>query len=216
MDTLKARTIKFYLIKSFQLVVITIGLGLLLFVEGLFFGIGEADQMIESINLGSTGLLIGTMLMPAMYAIYGPNLYDSLVLSMGARRIDIYWGNILKEIVFFVCAAIIICLCGIFTGFTMYKNISIVIPSIGLFMSSLCRLFAIKFKNAGKMVVIIIVLMCAMTGAMCGYTSEQGTLVEIISNLNVELLFATAIISLIFYVIIEKIILSSIMKMSVN
>ncbi|MCR5416466.1 MAG: hypothetical protein K6E79_06700 [Pseudobutyrivibrio sp.] len=216
MDTLKARTIKFYLIKSFQLVVITIGLGLLLFVEGLFFGIGEADQMIESINLGSTGLLIGIMLMPAMYAIYGPNLYDSLVLSMGARRIDIFWGNILKEVTFSVCSAIIICIFGAVIDLPNFTTLSLIVPSFGLIMSALCRLVAIKFKNVGKLAIVVVALISGFVGATVGYTFEQNTLVDVFSNMNVGLFVVLGIIGVVAYAIVERLIFGSIMKLSVN
>ena len=67
----------------------------------LFQSLEASNHSMSSIeyaieNLLSLGIVF-VILMNGVYSMYGPNWYDNIVLAMGGRRKDIFWGEIIKQ-----------------------------------------------------------------------------------------------------------------------
>ena len=107
MSELSKRAAKYYFIQGIKLVMVSLLVLIFGGVMWTFFSMGEANAFEHVLNMiFSFGTLFMIML-NFLYSMYSPAWYDSLVLSMGARRKDVFFGELLKQITFIIGTVLI-------------------------------------------------------------------------------------------------------------
>lgn len=192
MSELLKRSVKYYITQGFKTIGYVGILYLILIVEWVLLDSGTTDSLIE--DTFSRLIFMGggfVILMNLMFSLYGPNWYDSLVLSMGARRRDVFLGEIIKQLVFVICNSIILMVATFFTG--DMGNIKFVLVSafIALIMGPIGIVIGYKIKTYGKVVIIVIAL---TVGGMAGFTT--------VGLLSGAIVFAYINVSQIIYIIL--------------
>ncbi len=168
MGDLRKRTCMYYLKDAGKMLLMAIGIEAIIVVEQIILSLGEEDS-ISSMFISAIVLFgMFILLLNSIYAMYGPAWTDSIVLSMGARRSDIFVGSILKEITF-VGAGLIILLAACF----LTSNYDLIFYSIyvciaSLVLSGIARIIGHKIKKFGKIAIMVFAVICSIFGIVAG------------------------------------------------
>ena len=172
--SLAARSLKYYLGIGLQRLGITVGISALIFVEFFIIHAGEPDHIEYTVRLSLLMFSLFVMLFGPMYAMYGPNWYDSNVLMMGGRRRDIFWGVIAKEIFYVVACLIIIIVADILAGTTQLIPYGVFMIGLSLPFSGIMRIIGHNIKKHGRLPVIILAIVAGACGAGMSMTQTMG------------------------------------------
>ena len=165
MSDLSKRSAKYFFIQGLKFFFYTFLVQLLLVVEWIVIGGEEGTSTLDFVlnmllNLGGYFIVFINLI----FALYSPNWYDSVALSMGARRKDIFWGEIIKQFTFVVCnTAVLMLIAVVFhrnesLGYLLKSSIlSIAIGPLGLVLGH-------KIKKFGKLFIGIIAVACGCFG----------------------------------------------------
>ncbi len=158
MGILSKRAAKYYFLHGLKLSAVSIGSILCAgFVWTLsMFGVDDWNERV--IRVIRMVLQFTRYIVPYLnlcYSIYSPSWYDSMVLSMGARRKDIFYGNIVRQSVFIFANALFFCLFVLISGQTSFivqvlplVCISFLSGAFGLYMGH-------KVKKHGRVILFL-------------------------------------------------------------
>lgn len=179
--SLAARALKYYLGIALQRLGITAGITALIFVEFLIIHSGEPNFVQTTVRLCFLMFALFAMLFNPMYAMYGPNWYDSNVLSMGGRRKDIFWCSIVKELLYESVCMVVIIVAHNIAGTTELIPYGIVLIGLSLPLAGIARIIGHNIKKHGRLPVIILALTAGAGGAAVSMIETMG--VDIYSKL---------------------------------
>ena len=167
MSDLSKRTYKYYIKSSFKILGFELLLELILIIEWLLMGTDES--LIEYISrmFIMCGGLIG-VLTNGIYAMYGPSLYDGLVLSMGGRRKEIFWGQIIKQIIYVGGNSLVLLIVATFVHRPIFYYYILGTAVVGFLFGAAGLVIGHKVKKHGKMIIFIIIICCAGIGGGIG------------------------------------------------
>ena len=172
--SLAARSLTYYLKTSVQYIGYSIAIAALIFVEFLFIHSGEADTFGIAFRMAVSILAMFIAMLNPMYALYSPNWYDSNVLSMGGRRRDIFWGSIVKEILFILMGLIIVS-----AIYSIYGTPEMIPTAVYLMFGSLpftglARIIGHKIRKNGRIAVVVIAIVAGFSAAAVSMISNSG------------------------------------------
>lgn len=172
--SLAARSLTYYLKSSLQYFGYALGIGTLIFVEFLFIHSGEADAIGIAFRMAVAILVMFIAMLNPMYAMYSPNWYDANVLAMGGRRKDIFWGSIIKEILFLLMGVILVSVIYVIYGTPEMIPASVYIMVGSLPFTGLARIIGHKIRKNGRVAVVIIALVAGFSAAAASTFSGLG------------------------------------------
>lgn len=174
MNSLSARTRKYYFLAGLKLFGYMAAVQLLLAVEWMFFGVEEEDIVgFVSQNVITFNAMF-MVLFNMMFAIYAPNWYDSMVLSMGARRRDVFWGQLIKQSIYVGLSAILsIVLCVVFKheNFLGYTFVAV---AAAMILGALGLVIGYKVKKYGKIVIFGLLIIVGVQAGIWGFVLAAG------------------------------------------
>ncbi len=190
MNSLSARTRKYYFLAGLKLFGYVAAVQLLLTIEWIFFGVEEADIVgYVSQNIITFNAMF-MVLFNMMFAIYGPNWYDSMVLSMGARRRDVFWGQLIKQCTYVGLSTILsIVLCVVFKH-ENFMGYTIVAVAAAMILGALGLAIGYKVKKYGKIVIFILLIIVGVQAGIWGFVLAAGIKLPI-SSLNSYIMLST-------------------------
>lgn len=201
MNSLAKRTAKYFFKEGLKYLGVVIGLELILIIEWIALSYGE-ESVVDSVfnyflQVGSILIILMNML----YAFYGPGWYDSIALSMGARRKDIFVGEIIKQLTFVVGNLLFFTAVCVAFGRSEEVNKLFISCIIAFALGPIGLIIGHKVKRFGKIFVFIIAFICAIIGGFVGVTqalSGDAFGFEIFSVIVKAKLFLFAVALVIF------------------
>ena len=181
MSDLSKRTYKYYLINGLKNYGLILLIEMLLILEWILIGSDEdLREYIPRMFVMVGGLF--TTILNGIYSMYGPGWYDSLTLSMGARRKDIFVGQLIKQLIIVVCnTAVVAVVASIFLSkFFMYYVYATAL--MGLVTGAAGLVIGHKLRKYGKVVIMVIVSGCAILGGIIGVGAAIDGNAKIITN----------------------------------
>lgn len=203
--SLALRSAKYYLYRSATLLFYVVLLSLILVVEILIMDMGEPDVIAHALRVYILGFSMMVFMLNAMYALYGVSWMDSMVLSMGARRIDIFRGEILQNVVLLGGGFIVNTIVAACTNQMHIVKFLSVMYLIGLPIGALAAIAGHTLHKYGRIVIFILIFISAGCGGYFGGTAVTGTsfLTNIMAGTSTG---AVVALSLLLYVVLEVII----------
>ena len=165
MSSLAKRSAKYFFKEGLKTLGLVLGLECLLIIEWLIIGSDEKSLVEYVLNMFMSVGSIFIIMMNMMYSFYGPNWYDSMALSMGARRKDIFIGELIKQFTFvggnFVALSLIAVI------FQQYKYIILILISciIAIALGPIGLIVGHKVSKYGKVIIMIIAIIGGFFGA---------------------------------------------------
>ncbi|SFU89915.1 hypothetical protein [Butyrivibrio sp. INlla21] len=167
MGELSKRAAKYYFVQGTKqalfvlafLAMITV-LNCLVFVDGSVMD-SLMDNIGSSIRYGSYMIVLCNF----MFSVYGPNWYDSIALSLGCRRKDIFIGEMIKQVMF-VLSDFIVLIALATVAKQEYIIVLIGFVVLGLVMGPLGLIVGHKIKRIGRIVVLVTIMVGAFFSAM--------------------------------------------------
>ena len=170
MSSLAKRSAKYFFKEGLKTLGLVLGLEVLLIIEWLIIGLDKDSLVDYVINMFMSVGSIFIVMMNLMYSFYGPNWYDSMVLSMGARRKDIFVGELIKQFTFVGGNFVALSLVAIILH--QYKYIIIVLTTsiIAIALGPIGLIVGHKVNKYGKVIIMIIAIIggcfgVSLTGA---------------------------------------------------
>ena len=158
MGILSKRVAKYYFLHGLKLAAITIGSILCAGFVWILSMFGVDDWNERVIRMVLQFMFYMVPFLNLCYSMYSPGWYDSLTLSMGARRKDIFYGNIVRQSVFIFANALFFCLFVLISGQTSFivqvlplVCISFLSGAFGLYMGH-------KVKKHGRVILFLATL----------------------------------------------------------
>lgn len=195
MSSLSLRTYKYYFIRGLKWALYMIGLQCVLVLEWVLFGVDNGGDLLSYVlNMYiSCGVLL-LIIVNTMFSIYGPNWYDSIVLSMGARRKDIFWGEMIKQLVFIVANALVFITVSIVFGRTESVIYIVLAAIIGFILGPVGLIVGYSIKNYGRIVVAVIAMICGIFGAIMSGFARTGYSIIKFPLITIPAVFVGAIV----------------------
>ena len=203
MSRLTKASIKYYVREGAILMALVLGIGVLFLAEMAVLNLGE-DNYFEYTVMSVT-MMVGMFMVMfnVMKSFYGANWTDSMVLSMGARRKDVFRGEIIKSVIYNAgCTLAMILLVVVAKQYYLVTYIAIMF-CVSFPAGALGQAIGFKVRKYGKAVLFAIIIVFAGCGGAVGsMTSDGDRTFSAMSVLNVNLLIV-AIISAVLFVLIE-------------
>ena len=195
MSELTKRSAKYFFIQGLKALAGMILIELVLVLEWTIMGT-ENGSLIEHISkevifLGACFNVVLNM----MYSIYGPTWYDSLALSMGARRKDIFWGEIIKQLVLVLGNTGILLLVCITCSQQQLINFVLSVGVVAIVAGPLGLIIGHKMKKYGMFVAFFIVIIASVVGTTLALSGFGATFFETISGMGVLGILAISVIA---------------------
>ena len=165
MSELSKRAAKYYFVQGIKQFLFVIGfIAMMIVFNCLLFDQGsETEVFMDGVGMA---LFTGRLMVIAlnfMFSVYGPNWYDSMALSLGCRRKDIFIGEMIKQAVFVLCNMIL--LISLATVTKQRHSWILVVSGIFAFVvGPLGLVVGHKVKKIGMMVIVILMLVTAFLG----------------------------------------------------
>lgn len=202
MSDLSKRTYKYYFLNGMKNYGIVLLLELVLILEWILIGSDE-DLMdfVPRMFVMVCGLF--TPLMNGIYSMYGPSWYDSLTLSMGARRKDIFVGQIIRQLIMVVCNTAVVVLVGkiFLSDFFVYYAYATAL--VGLETGAAGLVIGHKLRRYGKIIIVIIAVGCAIVGGSIGVGAATRGNIYLLSNIASVPIVIYLIVIVLLYVGLE-------------
>ncbi|WP_028243294.1 hypothetical protein [Pseudobutyrivibrio ruminis] len=165
MSSLAKRSAKYFFKEGLKTLGLVLGLECLLIIEWLIIGSDEKSLVEYVLNMFMSVGSIFIIMMNMMYSFYGPNWYDSMALSMGARRKDIFVGELIKQFTFVFGNFIALSLVAVI--FQQYKYIILILISciIAIALGPIGLIVGHKVSKYGKVIIMIIAIIGGVFGA---------------------------------------------------
>ncbi|SDI50803.1 hypothetical protein SAMN05421493_11664 [Pseudobutyrivibrio sp. 49] len=203
MKSLARRSAEHYFIQGIKIFGLVMGLQVILAFEFFLMGAEMTDMLgyIVQNVVAFTGMFM--ILFNTIYAIYGPNWLDSVVLSMGARRKDVFWGQIIQQLTFITgCVIVSLAICFIFdrkmlVGFTFLAAAASILAGV------IGTVIGYKIKKFGKIVMMIIIMIMACLGGVVGAMAAVGKQIHISALNNGLSLTVIGVGTIIVFILLE-------------
>lgn len=165
MSSLAKRSAKYFFKEGIKTLGLVLGLECVLIIEWLIIGSDEKSLVEYVLNMFMSVGSIFIIMMNMMYSFYGPNWYDSMALSMGARRKDIFVGELIKQFTFVFGNFIALSLVAVI--FQQYKYIILILISciIAIALGPVGLIVGHKVSKYGKVIIMIIAIIGGFFGA---------------------------------------------------
>ena len=202
MSSLAKRSAKYYFKEGLKALALVLGIECFLVIEWFILGANEKNPMDYLFQMVmSVGCIIVVMI-NMMYSFYGPNWYDSLAMSMGARRKDIFIGELIKQATFVGSYMVVyIILIAIFNKYE-YLLLMILSSIVSFALGPVGLVIGHKVHNHGKVIVFIIAMIAGGGGGFVGFATATG-LAFGAEMLGAFLITATVIGSIIIFALFE-------------
>ena len=194
MSELSKRSAKYFFIQGLKMMLLILGIQAVLCVEWALMA-EDTASMLEQITRMS--LMCGIMFMilfNLIYAVYGPNWLDSLVLSMGARRKDVFVGEIIKQFTFIILNTIIYLTIAVTTDNKRWIPIIFISAVVAALTGAIGQVIGYKIKKYGKVYLVIIGLIAGCFGAFASVTTFLDIDVLESFNMSTGLIIALALV----------------------
>ena len=156
MSELSKRAAKYYFVQGLKqsLFVLAFLMMMTVFNSLVFIDGSVKDSFMNSIG---NALRYGSymiILCNFMFSVYGPNWYDSIALSLGCRRKDIFIGEMIKQAVFVLSNFIVLIVLAVIGNM---DSVMVLIGTaiLGFIMGPLGLILGHKIKKIGRIVIII-------------------------------------------------------------
>ena len=203
MKSLARRTSEYYFRQGLKIFGMVMIVQVLLTLEFIFLESENQDLMsfITQNLVTFTGFFM--IIFNTIYAMYGPSWFDSVVLSMGARRKDVFLGQIIQQLTLIIlCTAVEIAGCFLFDHmeFIGYTGLS---AATALLFGVIGTVVGYKIKKFGKIVMIIIVMAMTVMGFAMGMLKALGGQIPF-SSLNSALAISIiAVVAILGFILLE-------------
>ena len=175
MNSLGMRSVRYFLGRAVKYLGVVIGVGLFLVAEMFVLNIGEPDQIEVSLNWLISGPIFMASIMNVAYSLYSVSWTDSVVLSMGARRKDIFIGDIIQTIVLLGGAWLFVTIAAIITNQSTMIGFNSIIFVVGFPLGAVATIVAHKLQKLGRVVMFVFVFIAAILGGLAGgMTAYEG------------------------------------------
>ncbi|MBE5854215.1 MAG: hypothetical protein E7297_02525 [Lachnospiraceae bacterium] len=174
MGTTTKKVFFYYMKQTQKLLALSVGLGALLVAEFLIL---DPDFHLDAYAIQRMAgfILFMYMICQASWGLYSVSYYDSLVLSFGGRRTDVRRGAMLREVLLAVEVLVIYCILALTFHMEVGVNTSLGYLAMGLVLGGFMRIIGGLNLKHGRVVYIILVLVCALTGGFTsGFTYATG------------------------------------------
>ena len=199
MSELSKRTSKYYFIQGSKMMGYILLLQLILCVEWFIMS-SERDNLID--YMSRMTLMCGLMFMVLfnlIYAVYGPNWFDSIVLSMGGRRKDVFWGEMIKQFTFILCNDVVLILVAVATNKLEWIPIILMTSLIAAVTGAAGLVIGHKVKKYGKVYIFIIAIIAGCFGAFASVTTVLDINVLGMAKLSVGLIILVAVVLFVLF-----------------
>lgn len=201
MSDLSKRASKYFLLQGLKLTGYVFLIYGILFLEWILIG---SDDEIGVLNFTlQMFLLIGgffSILMNVIFSMYGPNWYDGLALSMGARRKDVFLGEFIKQGVFVLCHFAVLMGVAIIFKKDMYKEYILFTSFLSFVLGPLGLIIGYSIRKYGKIIIFVIAIASGLCGAWGSIAITSGTFAVNFQNLNA---YVIAVVGLIIFAGLE-------------
>ena len=174
MKSLARRSAEYYFMQGLKMFGLIMGLQLILAIEWIIMGVEETDligYVTQSIVIFSAMFMV---MFNTLYTVYGPNWYDSIVLSMGARRKDVFRGQIIQQVTCIaLCTIVNLAICIIFNH-VEFIGYTILSAAVAFLFGVAGTVIGYKIKRFGKVVIFIILMIITCIGAALGALTALG------------------------------------------
>lgn len=177
MNSLGMRSARYFLVRAVKYLGVVIGVGLFLVAEMFVLNIGEPDQMEVVLNWLISGPIFMALIMNVAYSLYSVSWTDSVVLSMGARRKDIFIGDIIQTIVLLGGAWLFMTIAAIITNQSTMIGFNSIIFVVGFPLGAVATIVAHKLQRYGRVAMFVFVFIAAILGGIAGGVNAFGELV---------------------------------------
>jgi len=164
----------FYFFKTAQK---TVGLcvALCALIIGEFLILDPDFQMEGAAQRFSGYIMMLYMIIQAAWGMYAISYYDSLIMSFGAKRKDVFVGEILREMLTAIEITIMyVILQKVGGGETNPQN-ALIFMVVGLAAGAIMRIVGGLNLKHGRLVYLILILGCALLGGVTtGYQAATG------------------------------------------
>ena len=170
MSSLAKRSAKYFFKEGLKTLGLVLGMECLLIIEWLIIGLDRDSLVDYVINMFMSVGSIFIVMMNMMYSFYGPNWYDSMALSMGARRKDIFIGELIKQFTFVGGNFVALSLVAIILH--QYKYIIIVLTTsiIAIALGPIGLIVGHKVSKYGKVVILIMAMIAGGFGGSYAFS----------------------------------------------
>lgn len=175
MNSLGMRSVRYFLGRAVKYLGVVIGVGLFLVAEMFVMNIGEPDQMEVVLNWLISGPIFMASIMNVAYSLYSVSWTDSVVLSMGARRKDIFIGDIIQSVVILGGTWLFVTIAAIITNQSTMIGFNSIIFVVGFPLGAVATIVAHKLQKLGRVVMFVFVFIAAILGGIAGgMTAYEG------------------------------------------
>lgn len=203
MKSLARRSAEYYFKQGLKMFALVIILLVVISVEWIIMGFDEKDlnaSVTQNIVIFSAMFMV---MFNTLYAVYGPNWFDSIVLSMGARRRDVFRGQIIQQTTFIgLCTIVNLAICVIFNHmeFIGYNILSI---AVAFLFGVAGIVIGYKIKRFGKVAIFIILMIITCIGATLGALTALGKGINFTGLNSGLLLLVIGVGAIIAFVLLE-------------
>ena len=202
MSSLAKRSAKYYFKEGLKALALVLGIECFLVIEWFILGANEKNPMDYLFQMVMSVGCIIVVMVNMMYSFYGPNWYDSLAMSMGARRKDIFLGELIKQATFVGSYMVVyIILIAIFNKYE-YLLLMILSSIVSFALGPVGLVIGHKVHNHGKVIVFIIAMIAGGGGGFIGFFSATGVSIGI-ESIGAYVIIAVLIISVIIFALFE-------------
>ncbi|RKM58137.1 hypothetical protein D6853_00955 [Butyrivibrio sp. X503] len=163
MSELSKRTAKYYFVQGIKLFLVML-LGIVIFgAVWTNIYLGEVDitdkVLYRILSFGGVFMIMMNM----MYSMYSPGWYDNMVLSMGARRKDIFFGDFIKQITFIICNMLLYSTMALAVHKSEHIKRILICGVFALLMGAVGIIVGHIIKKYGRTTFIVISVVCSAT-----------------------------------------------------
>jgi hypothetical protein len=202
MASLAVRSSGYFFRRAIKFLGIILGVAAFIVGEMFVLNFGE-ESMIESILLWA---VVGPAMMASIlnmtYSLYSVSWQDSMVLAMGARRRDIFWGEIIQTAVLLGGSLLVDVILVLATNQQYMFPIIGLMYSLALPTGAIAMVVAHKLQKYGRVVMMIFVVIAAVIGGMIGGTAATGN-VFFFNWFAATPVVAVAAVSVVVYLLLE-------------
>ncbi|SCZ76383.1 hypothetical protein [Pseudobutyrivibrio xylanivorans] len=171
MSELSKRSAKYYFVQGMKMMGLMVVLQAILCVEWFLMADDRNNLFDHIIRMVLMGGVMFMILFNLIYAVYGPNWLDSLVLSMGARRKDIFVGEIIKQFTYIILNTVVYLVIAVTTGNNIWVPI-IILAAVGAALAgAIGQVIGFKIKKYGKAYLFVIAIIAGCFGVFASLTA---------------------------------------------
>ena len=194
MSELSKKSAKYYFIQGIKMMGLIVALQAILCVEWALMAKDTATLFEEISRMSIMCGIMFMILFNLIYSVYGPNWLDSLVLSMGARRKDVFVGEIIKQFTFIILNTALYLIIAVVTDSKQWLPIILISVAVAALSGAIGQVIGHKIKKYGKVYLVVIGLIAGCFGAFASVTTFLEIDVLGFLNMSTGLVIALALV----------------------